>query len=129
MKKLSKLRSDENGAAMIEMAFALPIFLMLIWMVVQLGLIYRANAGIQNALGEGARFATLFPTPSDPDIVAKMQATVDGIGPGNFTPTLTANNTEKYRDLVVTYTQATNLIMIPGPTIKITKRKRVWVAS
>jgi Flp pilus assembly protein TadG len=129
MKRFKKLRADENGAAMIEMAFALPIFLMLIWMVFQLGLIFRANAGIQNALGEGARFATLFPTPADADITAKMLATVDGIGPGTFTPTLTANNTEKYRDLQVTYTQSTNLIMIPGPTVKITKKKRVWVAS
>jgi Flp pilus assembly protein TadG len=129
MKTFSKLRNDEGGAAMVEMAFALPIFLMLIWMVVQLGLVYRANAGIQNALGEGARYATLFPTPSDADISARMLATVDGIGPGTFTPSLTANNTEKYRDLQVTYTQATNLIMVPGPTITIVKRKRVWVAN
>jgi hypothetical protein len=117
---------------MIETAFALPVFLVMLWAIVQFGLVFRANAGIQNALGEGARLATLFPTPTDPQIVQKMRDTVDGIGPGIFDPTLTlppTGSTEKYRDLQVTYTQSTNLIMFPGPRITITRKKRVWVAS
>lgn len=132
MKILAKLRKNDEGAAIIEMAFALPIFLTMLWAIVQLGLVFRANSGIQNALGEGARYATLFPTPSDTEIVQRMRDTVDGIGPGTFTPTLTlppTGSTEKYRDLRVTYTQATDLIMFRGPTITITRRKRVWIAS
>lgn len=129
MKSLSRLKKDETGAAILEMAFALPVFLALIWAVVQLGLVFRANAGIQNALGEGARYATLFPTPTDEAIKAKMDATVDGIGPGTFTPTVTPNNTAKYKDLRVQYSQDTNLIVYPGPRITITRHKRVWVAN
>lgn len=129
MKTLSRLWADDTGATIVEIAFALPVFLTFIWAVVQLGLVFRANAGIQNALGEGARFATLFPTPADSDITARMMATVDGIGPGTFTPTLVSNTTQRYRDLTVTYSQPTDLIMFRGPTIVITRRKRVWVAS
>jgi len=129
MKTLIKLRADESGAAMVEIAFALPVFLTLIWAVVQLGLVFRANAGIQNALGEGARYATLFPTPDDDSIKAKMVATVDGIGPGTFTPTVTPNATLKYKDLQVQYSQNTDLIMFRGPRITITRHKRVWVAN
>ena len=40
--------------AAIEMAFALPVLIVMIWMFVQLAQIYRAMAGIQQALGEGA---------------------------------------------------------------------------
>ena len=39
---LRKLRRDEEGAAVIEMAFALPILIIMIWMIVQLGLVFRA---------------------------------------------------------------------------------------
>jgi Flp pilus assembly pilin Flp len=129
MKIFARLRKDEQGAAIIEMAFALPIFLTMLWAIVQLGLVFRANSGIQNALGEGARYATLFPTPTDTEIVQRMRDTVDGIGPGVFDPTLETNTVQRYRDLKVTYTQRTDLIMFRGPTITITRRKRVWVAS
>jgi Flp pilus assembly protein TadG len=129
MKTLLKLRDDDTGAALIETAFALPVFIALVWAIIQFGMVFRANAGIQNALGEGARYATLFPTPSDSDVRAKMVATVDGIGPGTFVPTVTPNTTLKYKDLQVRYTQATTLIVFPGPTITITRSKRVWVAS
>ena len=51
MKIIQRLRRDESGAAVIEMAFALPAMIMLIWMIVQLGLVFRAWAVIQPALG------------------------------------------------------------------------------
>ncbi len=53
--KLRRLTRNEEGAAVIEMAFALPILIVMIWMIVQLGLVFRAMSGIQHALGEGAR--------------------------------------------------------------------------
>jgi Flp pilus assembly protein TadG len=53
------LRADDSGAAAVEMAFVLPIFIVMIWAFVQLADVYRAVAGMQQALGEGARFATL----------------------------------------------------------------------
>lgn len=134
------LRRDERGAAVIEMAFALPILVVMIWSFVQLAQIYRAMAGIQQALGEGARYATLcidpslsgcgVPTPTQ--ITAKINAAVYGIGPGTFTvtpPTKQTSGTSAYYDLTVSYTQPTNLLMFPGPTITVSRSKRVWVAG
>lgn len=132
MKLIRKLRRNEDGAAVIEMAFALPILVMLLWMIIQLGLVFRAMSGIQHALGEGARAATLWPVPSDTTITDKMEAAVYGIGPGDFTivdpvgGTLDGGN---YLDLQVTYTQDTDLLFLPGPTISVTRSKRVWVAE
>ncbi len=127
-----RLRRDQSGAAVIEMAFALPVLIMLIWIIVQLGLVFRAMSGIQHALGEGARAATLWPVPSDTTIQAKMNAAVYGIKPGTFTiPTPTAGTADgsNYLDLRVTYTQQTDLIFIPGPTINVSRSKRVWKAE
>jgi hypothetical protein len=124
---------NQDGTAVIETAFALPILIALIWMIVQLGLVLRASAGIQHALGEGARKATLFPQPSQTEIEDAMSDAVYGVGPGKFDFTVPASSTSldggQYMDLEVTYTQHTSLLVFPGPTVTITRDKRVWVAS
>ena len=139
--KLRLLRSDD-GLATVEMAFALPILIVLVGMFVQLAQMYRAMAGIQQALGEGARFATLCSNPTAtggcnvPTAAAVKQRISDsvyGIGPGTFTvsdPT-TGNDggTGHYYDLTVSYSQPTNLLILPGPTVSVSRSKRVWVAG
>ena len=124
---------DDRGAAAIELAFALPALVMLIWGIVQLGMAFRAVAGIQHSLGEGARLATIWPQPSNDAIEAKMEEVVYGIEPGTFTihppePGL-SDAGEAYLDLKVSYTQPTNLLLLPGPTITVEREKRVWVAE
>lgn len=132
MKRFLPLKRDERGAAVVEMAFALPALIVLLWMIVQLGLVFRAMSGIQHGLGEGARMATLFPKPTDTAIKAKITDAVYGIGPGSFaipTPTTGTADGATYLDLKVTYTQKTDLLLFPGPTISVSRSKRVWIAT
>jgi len=132
MKLFKRLSKDEGGAAVIEMAFALPILIILIWTVVQLGLVLRAMAGIQHSLGEGARLATIWPVPSVDTIQSKMEDAVYGIGPGDFDipdPVEGTADGSQYLDLEVTYTQPTDLLILPGPTITVSRSKRVWRAE
>ncbi len=132
MRMSAKLRRDQQGAAVIEMAFALPVIIVMMWMIVQLGLVFRAMSGIQHGLGEGARTATLYPKPSDTVIHDKIANAVYGIGPGHFliaTPVTGTADGASYMDLKVTYTQSTDLLLFPGPDIRVARSKRVWVAS
>ena len=135
-----RLLRDRSGVATIEMAFALPVLIVMIWMFVQFAQMYRALAGIQQGLGEGARYATLClnpsalgcAAPSASSIKTKISDTVYGIGPGTFTvadPVAGSSGTGSYYDLTVRYTQPTNMLLFPGPTINITRSKRVWVAG
>ncbi|HEV2595095.1 MAG TPA: TadE/TadG family type IV pilus assembly protein [Sphingomicrobium sp.] len=135
----SSLRRDDRGAAAIEMAFAVPVLIMMLWAFVQLAQVYRAVAGIQQALGQGARYATLClspsatgcTTPSASNIKTQIQNSVFGIGPGTFTvsdPVSGSTGTGRYYDLSVSYTQPTSLLILPGPTISLSRSKRVWVA-
>ena len=148
MKNVRRIVRDEDGAAVIEMAFAFPVVIVMIWMIFQLAQVYRAVAGIQQALGEGARYATLClnPTtlgcstppagtgtsPATGTIKRKIQDSVYGIGPGTFTvddPVPGTTGTGDYFDLTVRYTQPTSLLLVPGPTITLSRSKRVWVAG
>lgn len=132
MKRLIGIVRDRRGAAVIEMAFALPALIVMIWAIVQLGLVFRAMSGIQHALGEGARFATIYPQPDNDAIEAKITDAVYGIGPGTFVikdPVAGSADGSAYLDLEVTYTQSTDLLLLPGPTISVSRSKRVWVAN
>ena len=132
MRLLRKLRRNERGAAVIEMAFALPCLIIMMWMLVQMGLVFRAMSGIQHGLGEGARLATLYPQPTDQAIHDKIEAAVYGIGPGDFDieePVPGTADGANYLDLTVTYTQSTDMLLFPGPDISVSRSKRVWIAS
>jgi len=139
---MRRLRRDENGSAVVEAAFALPVFIVMMWMLVQFGEIYEAVAGMQQALGEGARYATLCsnPTlaagcsaPSTSSVKTDIQDSVYGIiSAGTFTvdtPTVGVSGSAYYYDLTVCYSQPTSLLLFPGPTIKVSRSKRVWIAA
>lgn len=135
------IATDETGVAAIETAFALPILIVMIWMFVQLAEVYRALAGMQQGLGEGARYATLCLTPtaaagcsrpSTASIKQKINDSVYGIAPGTFTvsdPVLGSSGTGKYYDLKVAYSQPTTLLLFDAPTVNVSRTKRVWVAG
>ena len=129
---IRKLSRSEDGAAAIEMAFALPIVVLFIWVIVQLGLVFRATSGIQHALGEGARLATVWPEPSTADVKARVEEAVYGIGPGDFEvpdPVPGGDCDDSCIDVTVNYTQETDLLLFPGPTIEVSRTKRVWTAG
>jgi hypothetical protein len=141
MRTAPRIRSDETGVAVIETAFALPILIVMIWMFIQLAEVYRALAGMQHALGQGARYATLCLTPtaaagcsrpSADDIKRKIDDSVYGIGPGTFPPAtvvLGTSGTGKFYDLTVQYSQSTSLLLFTTPDVNVTRSKRVWVAG
>jgi Flp pilus assembly pilin Flp len=140
MKIVRRIRRDQQGAAAIEMAFALPILVLMLWMLAQLGGVYRALAGIQMALGEGARYATICQasstgcsSPTTTQVKDKIDAALYGTSIGGTfdapVPTCGSSGTSEYYDLTVNYTQPTSLLVMPGPTIQLGRSKRVWIAA
>ena len=75
----------------------------MLWIIVQLGLVFRAMSGIQHGLGEGARMATLFPKPTDTAIRTKISDAVYGIGPGSFVIANPGQRDRRRRDLSSTF--------------------------
>ena len=124
---------NEQGAAALELAFAFPVLIMMIWGIFQVGLLYEANAGIQHALGEGARYATLYPTPTDAQIQTKISAKVFGTKNGTFgTPSVTtpaATVCTNCRLLSVTFSMPMHFLFLPGPTVSVTRTKQVYLPA
>lgn len=135
MTLLRRLLRDDRGANMVEFAVALPVLVLFIWGIFQIGLVYQALAGMQHALGEAARYATIYPTPSDTQIRAKVTSRKFGTYNGTLGTLQILNDTSgpggqvRYKDLELTYSQPTDFIFFNGPTVNLRKTKRVYLAS
>jgi Flp pilus assembly protein TadG len=131
--RIRKLAGEATGSTAIEFAVALPALVTIIWSIFQTGLIFQANAGVQHALGEAARYATLFPTPTDAQIQARITAKKFGVQNGTWnTPVIDNTNVAPanggYKTITVTYSQPTDFLFFNGPTVNITKSKIIYLS-
>ena len=134
------LRRDEQGAAAIEMAISLPVLVTMIYGIFTLGQLFEANAGMQHALGEGARYGTLCLSmtsggvctlPSDTQVSTRVSDKLFGTSNGTFdTPVVDSTNAASgYKTITVTYHQTMNFLFFTGPAITLSRSKRVYLAS
>ena len=140
MIKLLRIGRDERGAGAVEFALSVPVLITMIYGIFTLGQLFEANAGIQHALGEGARYTNLCLSmsstgtctlPTNDQIVAKVQSKLFGTGNGTFnTPTVDSSNAaDGYKTITVTYQQTMNFLLFTGPTVTLTRSKRAYLAS
>lgn len=126
---LFKRKMGERGSAVVEFAVAAPILVMMIWGMFQVFVVYQANAGMKHALGEAARYATIFPTPSDSAIQAKITSSKFGVANGTWgTPTITTDTGTRTKTISVTYSQPTDFLMFAGPTVTLSDSKVVYLS-
>ncbi|HET9459221.1 MAG TPA: TadE/TadG family type IV pilus assembly protein [Sphingomicrobium sp.] len=130
MTRFRKLCSDQSGSAAIEFIVAVPVLVSMLWGIFQFAVLLQANAGMQHALGEAARYATVYPTPSDTQIQAKITSSKFGVGSGTWdTPVITTDSTTQTKTLTVTYHQPLDFLFLPGPTVDLTANKVVYLAT
>jgi Flp pilus assembly protein TadG len=70
---IARLRKNEDGAELIEMAIVLPLLLLLIMGMVDFGFLFQRYVVLTNAAAEGARVASL-PGYSAADVTARVAA-------------------------------------------------------
>ena len=127
---IRKLRRSEEGASATEFALAFPVLVTMMWGIFQFGVLFGSDAGMQHALGEGARFATIWPTPTDTQVKQRMTDELFQMGYGSFTiddPVRDAAN--GFIDLEITYQFTPNLLFFTLPQVTLTRTKRAYVTT
>ena len=127
---LHRIRSDRKGGAAAEFALVSPVLLGALIGVAQLGILFFANAGLTNAVAEGARYATIYPRPSNTQIQAKISAQRFGLNPTYLTtPTITPGTSSgaNYLEISMSYNVPLNFVIFRGPTVTLTKTRRAYV--
>jgi len=123
------IRRCQRGSAALQFALAAPVIVMFISAIAQLGVLFAAGAGMQQALGEGARAATLYPRPTDDAISAKITNAKFGLSPGSLTSSLShgTSNGLPYLDMQLNYTTRLSFVFFQGPSVTLTRSRRAYI--
>jgi len=134
MRRLKQLAADRVGASAIEVALALPILTTMLYGIFTVGQLFEADASVQHALGEGARYATLClnPTatgvctvPTDTQITTKITSTLFGPASG-ITPTITTDTTAKTKTITLSYTTTPSFLFFTAPAVTMSHSRVVY---
>ena len=68
-------RKRERGQALVEFAFVLTIFVIVVFALFEFGNLFRTQIELQNAVRDGARYAALNSCPTSSSVLAAVQNT------------------------------------------------------
>ncbi len=125
-----RLAQDVRGLGAVEFALLAPILFLFVIGIAELGTLFFANSGLKAAVGEGARFATIYPRPSEAQILAVVNDRRFGLDPKHIiAPTATpcVVGTRQCIDLQMGYKVPMNFIFMKTPPITLTERRRAYV--
>ena len=123
------LLRDRRGISVVEFAFLAPVFIGLIFAVSQLGMLFFANAGLKNAVSEGARLATLYPRPTNAAISAKIARNRFGVDPSYLSEPTFAEGTSNgaaYTEITMRYSAPIDFLFYKVGPITLTQTRRVY---
>jgi Flp pilus assembly protein TadG len=149
---VSRLSADLRGSPTVDFAMTFPIIVLTTVGVLQLGIAFLANAGLRAGVEASARFATVYPYPTNKDdIVTKFRNSVFGM-PTLAAPTSTTSgscktytgaisgrtdsytstictgnsNGSNYIDVTGTYPISLNFVFISTPAFNLSYTRRAW---
>lgn len=130
MMMIRNLLRDRSGSPAVEFAFAAPVLMMFLIGIVQLGVLFSATAGMINGVNEGARYATIFPTPTDNQILARISQRRFMVQSASQTAALahgTANGVQ-FIDITMNYTAPLNFVFFQTPAVTLRQTRRVYLS-
>lgn len=129
MTRRNPLIRDSRGAAALEFAIIAPVFFAVIFGIAQLGLLFFANAGLGNAVAEGARLASLYPRPTNAQITDRITQKRFGLDPVHIVGPSIVDGTldgASYAEITMRYNAPMNFVFFRMAPVTLTKSRRVY---
>jgi Flp pilus assembly protein TadG len=131
LRLLRRLRSNASAAAVVEFALVSPILFAMLIGIAELGILFLANAGLTHAVEDAARYATIWPQPTQSQITSRISANRFGLNPANIVgPTVTFNTSASpnYVDITMGYNITINYVL-GTQTITLSQSRRAYVTG
>lgn len=125
------IRDDARGATIVELAFALPVLVMLMVGILQCGIVLHATGGMRHSLGEGVRYARVYRDATADEVLARIRSHYSGIKAENvksltFTRGTTASGAEFAR-ASMTYAPSLVIPFVPASAITLSQTKLIYL--
>jgi Flp pilus assembly protein TadG len=116
----------------VEFALIAPVLFGMIIAIAQVGMLFRADAGLRNALDDGARLASLSPKPANARITERILERRFGMDPARFVgPTYTSgtSNGAPFLEITVTYNAQLDFAFFKWGSVPLTKTRRIYTQA
>ncbi len=134
MARFPNLLRNQRGASLMEFGLIAPVLMSIIIGASQLGILFFANAGLQHAIGEGARVAMVFPRPSVATIQAAIRDSRYGLDPAKMVgdPVVTVVDVpcvddDAYAEISWRYDVPLNFIFFQTRAIRLQHSRRAFL--
>lgn len=132
-----RLRRHQRGAAALEFVLVAPALVLMIVGIARLGILFMANAGLGNAVAEGARYSTIWMAnqnrrPSDAEIRTRILNSQFGLDSARFTSvtvTPCTSGSLNCVDIAASYAVPMDFIFFHAGSVNLTQNRRAFVRS
>lgn len=130
LRPIGTFARDCRGASILEFALVAPVLLAMLLGIAMLGVLFFAQAGLRGTVEDAARYATIYPRPTDTQILARMTAKRFGMNPANIvSPTVVFTSGDpSYVTITMGYNITINYV-IGSQTINLTESRQAYVTS
>jgi Flp pilus assembly protein TadG len=123
------LKKDASGISAVEFALVSPVLFGFLIALFQVGMLFFANAGLNNALADGARLASLYPRPTNAQIAARITDRRFGVEPERLVGPTFENGTSNgatYTEITLRYSVPVDFIFYEWGPITLSATRRVY---
>ena len=121
---------NRKGAALLEFALAAPVLIAFMIATAQIGIFFFARSGLKSAVAEGARYATIFPKPTNQQVADRINARRYGLDATKVSGPVVTDclvGTRPCINIEMTYTSTIDFIFFQTPPITVVESRRAFV--
>jgi len=125
------LRST-GGSSTVDFAFALPVLVVMMIGIMQMGLTLHASGAMRHAVGEGIRLAKVDPTASQTDIEAEVKDEMTALDLDKIVTlevTRGTSNGVAFGRIRLQYRVDPVIQLLPVPAITLTEEKQAYIPA
>ena len=126
-----RLARDRRGSVASEFALVVPLFTLIVFATIQLGILFQAYAGLQHGIGEAARLANLWPHRTTGQISDRLKRSAFGLNRAYLGDPVIETGTvqgAEYVDISISYSAHVDGGLFGLPIITLSQRRRAFRA-
>jgi Flp pilus assembly protein TadG len=127
-----RLLRDRRGNSSVEFALAIPVLTTLMIGILQFGIVLHVNGELRYAVGEGLRFAKIYPQATDAQVIAKTRDALVNIDQAGITGVQFQRGTvngARYGRITVNYQAQPIVPFIPSRIIALSETAQAYLQT
>lgn len=132
MNKFVRMLRDKSGSAAVDFAFAFPVLITLMLGTIQLGVYLQASGTLRHALGEGIRYAKVYPDATTEEVLDEVRSEMPVMNLDNISQLSFVRGTSNgaaYGQISIAYRLEPMMPLVPVPTITISETKTAYLPA